>query len=105
MTTHDNDEQVMPMEFLHSKPAANPEVALQWKEAVEKLAEAINRLDEPMRTAVIERDILGCTYEELAEMHGLSVGTLHNQVTRGRRSIRHYLADTYGLDFQALLPE
>jgi len=99
------DETMMRPELFSTDSAPNPEVALQRKEMVKLLVEAVNSLDETARTLLIERDLLGYTYRELAVRHDRSVGAVEMQVSRARQSVRHYLKKNHGLGFQDLLPE
>lgn len=49
---------------------------------------AISELPEDMRSAVVLRDIQGFSYEEIAEMLGINVGTIKSRISRGREKLR-----------------
>jgi len=85
--------------------AVTPEVALQRKELAGLLQEALEQLPDKIRSAVIQRDVLEYTYEEMSRESGSSIGTLGKRVTRGHRIMRRYFQEKYGLSFHDLLAE
>jgi len=58
-------------------------------DAVEK---ALHLVAEPFRTALILRDIEEMSYEEVAEVLQISLGTVKSRITRGRQALRRVLA-------------
>jgi RNA polymerase sigma-70 factor (ECF subfamily) len=60
------------------------------------LSEALDGLSEDDRTAVILRDIEGCSTAEVAETLGLSVANAKSRVHRARLFLRHRLAAAMG---------
>jgi len=59
--------------------------------ASEKRAEiqkSISELPEDMRAAVVLRDIQGFSYDEIAQMLGINVGTIKSRISRGREKLR-----------------
>lgn len=52
---------------------------------------AITELPEDMRSAVILRDIQGCSYEEIAQVLDTNVGTIKSRISRGREKLRALL--------------
>jgi RNA polymerase sigma-70 factor (ECF subfamily) len=54
--------------------------------------EALQRVPEPYRTALILRDLEEMSYEEIAEVLGISLGTVKSRITRGRDALRKKLA-------------
>ena len=51
----------------------------------------LRKVSEPYRTTVVLRDIEGMSYEEIAEITQVSVGTVKSRLTRGRNALRQRL--------------
>lgn len=49
---------------------------------------ALRRLPEDFRTAVVLCDVVGLSYEEIAEAISVPVGTVRSRIHRGRRLLR-----------------
>jgi RNA polymerase sigma-70 factor (ECF subfamily) len=62
----------------------NPEHSLSLEENRKTLWSGLNRLPAEMRMAVILHEIQGKTYEEVAEIMILPVGTVKSRIHRGR---------------------
>ena len=58
------------------------------------LSEALDALPEDARTAVILRDIEGCSTAEVAETLGLTIANAKTRVHRARLFLRHRLAES-----------
>lgn len=52
---------------------------------------ALRQVPEAFRTVVILREIEGFTYEEIAEILGVNLGTVKSRLTRGRSALREIL--------------
>lgn len=59
------------------------------KMAVEK---ALHDVAEPFRTALVLRDLEEMSYEDIAEVLQVSLGTVKSRITRGRQAMRRILA-------------
>jgi len=53
--------------------------------------EALTHVAEPYRTAMILRDLEDMSYEEIAEVLQISLGTVKSRITRGRDALRKKL--------------
>ena len=73
-----------PERLLPSSPGAD--------EATESLPDdvqaALRRLPEEFRTAVVLCDVVGLSYEEIADALSVPVGTVRSRIHRGRRLLR-----------------
>src|SRR5207249_7417201 len=58
-----------------------------------RVAEELRQVVEPYRTAVVLRDIEELSYEEIAEITQVSLGTVKSRITRGRDAIRKRLSE------------
>jgi len=53
---------------------------------------ALERINPIFRDAVVLRDIMDLSYEEIAEVLGVSLGTVKSRILRGREALREKLA-------------
>ena len=58
-----------------------------------RVAEELRKVVEPYRTAVVLRDIEELSYEEIAEITQVSLGTVKSRITRGRDALRKRLTE------------
>ena len=56
-----------------------------------RVEEELRKVAEPYRTAVVLRDIEELSYEEIAEITQVSLGTVKSRITRGRDALRKRL--------------
>lgn len=57
-----------------------------------RVEDALRKVPEPYRTAVILRDLEDMSYEEIAEITQVSLGTVKSRITRGRDALKRRLA-------------
>lgn len=62
----------------------NPAEALEKRELSERIQHALLRLSEELRESVVLRDLEGFSYEEIAAMLDVPVGTVKSRINRGR---------------------
>lgn len=71
-------------------PAAAPdEVSEEFSADVQR---ALAALPDEFRTAVVLCDVVGLSYEEIADSQGVPVGTVRSRIHRGRRLLRTALS-------------
>jgi len=87
----------------------DPEVTRNWKEIIPDhsrspfdvasdreqhvmLEAALDRINPIFREAVVLRDITDLSYEEIAEVIGVSLGTVKSRILRGREALKEQLA-------------
>ncbi len=63
------------------------------RETRKLLEQALARLNPKFRTAVVLRDIEDLSYEEIAAVLEVSLGTVKSRILRGREALRGMLAD------------
>ncbi len=71
-------------------PVAPPQEALAGGQ--EEIARALDRLPEAFRTAVVLRDMQDFTYDEIATITQVPIGTVMSRIHRGRALLRELLA-------------
>jgi RNA polymerase sigma-70 factor (ECF subfamily) len=69
----------------------SPAMALEKKERMRVIQEAINALPAEQREVVTLRDIEGFSYEEVARITGFNLGTVKSRLARARLSLRKRL--------------
>jgi RNA polymerase sigma-70 factor (ECF subfamily) len=70
----------------------SPFEQLATLEVRERVEQELSRIAEPFRTTVILRDIEELSYEEIAEVMQVSLGTVKSRLTRGRQALKERLA-------------
>ena len=69
-----------------------PERSAIQTETRQMLAGAIRELPEDMRSAIVLRDVQGYSYDEIAQMLDVNVGTIKSRISRGREKLREKLS-------------
>jgi RNA polymerase sigma-70 factor (ECF subfamily) len=77
-----------------ARPAAadSPLVALERRDRVALLREALDKLAPTLRSAVMLRDIQELSYQEIAERLGVPEGTVKSRINRGRSELARQVA-------------
>ncbi|HKC26219.1 MAG TPA: sigma-70 family RNA polymerase sigma factor [Thermoanaerobaculia bacterium] len=73
-------------------PGASPEEATLAKEQRTRLRAAIRVLPEEFKTAVVLRDLEGLSYEEIAQVLSVPIGTVRSRIARGRSLLKEELS-------------
>ena len=74
-------------------PGESPEEYVENRELGDRIEDAIGRLRPEYRTAVLLRHVEGHSYEEVAEIMELPLGTVKTYIHRGRLELRELLAE------------
>ena len=72
-------------------PSESPYDAALHEENRAHVERALRQVPEPFRTTLILRNIEGFSYEEVAAMQGVSLGTVKSRLVRGRALLRALL--------------
>ncbi|HZJ85099.1 MAG TPA: sigma-70 family RNA polymerase sigma factor [Syntrophomonadaceae bacterium] len=70
-----------------------PDLIYEQKELSEYIQSQLNELKSEHKTVIILRDIMGLTYEEMAGVLDVSLGTVKSRLSRARISLRKKLGD------------
>lgn len=71
--------------------APSPDEDLATREFYDRLQVAISELPETFRTTIVLREIEGLPYEDIAEMTGVSLGTVKSRIARARLKLQSVL--------------
>jgi len=72
---------------------ADPVATVTQAERIHALSEALGRITPDQRAAIVLFDVEGFDYGEIAQMTGVSLGTVKSRIHRGRLALRDLLAD------------
>jgi RNA polymerase sigma-70 factor (ECF subfamily) len=72
--------------------ADSPFDSVAHHEVQQRVDEELRKVPEPYRTTLILRDLEDMSYEEIAEVLEISLGTVKSRLTRGRDALRQRLA-------------
>jgi RNA polymerase sigma-70 factor (ECF subfamily) len=79
------------MQVALTDPADSPFDNVAHHEVQQRVEEELRKVPEPYRTALILRDLEEMSYEEIAEVLEISLGTVKSRLTRGRDALRQRL--------------
>ena len=94
-TYTDKDGDEVEIEFADESVNSSPEGMLEKNETVRFVRDAILKLSPEAREVVELRDIEGYSYDEIAEMTGLEIGTVKSRINRARGHLRELLAGVF----------
>ena len=83
-------------ETLGAAADPSPFDACAARETQQAVRRALARLPQVFRGAVVLRDLEGLSYEEIAEVLEVSVGTVKSRILRGRRTLKELLDPELG---------
>jgi len=80
-------------------PHESPQQFVERQELSTLITTAIQDLPEEQRMSIILCDVEGYSYEEIAEITGVAIGTVKSRISRARSRVRDYL-----IQYPELLP-
>ena len=86
------------VEWEVASDAPSPDEDLSKQEFYEQLRVAIADLPEAFRTTIVLREIEGMPYEEIAEVTGVSLGTVKSRIARARTRLQSVLQNYLDVD-------
>jgi RNA polymerase sigma-70 factor (ECF subfamily) len=85
----------LPVEVEHSSylldPAEQPDEFVERQELNRFIQRGISTLPMEQRLVLVLSDVQGLDYQEIAQVTGLSLGTVKSRLSRGRAKLRDYL--------------
>jgi RNA polymerase sigma-70 factor (ECF subfamily) len=82
-----------PLPSAHPAPLLQQDEVCSQQQDCERLWQAIQRLDERNRTPLVLFEVEGLSYDEIAELEGVPVGTIRSRLSRARAELREQLAE------------
>lgn len=98
------DRGVDPHELEAVSRDGGPVAALEQRDRVTLLRQALASLPETLRTAVLMRDIEERSYREIADRLRLPEGTVKSRINRGRAELARQIRRLRGNDFSPTRP-
>jgi RNA polymerase sigma-70 factor (ECF subfamily) len=89
----DNDTTLA--EIFPADEIETPQDAAVSKEFVNRIAECMETLNEKHREILVLRNVKNQSYEEIAAILGISVGTVKSRIARARESLREKMGDEF----------
>ncbi len=86
----EDGEHLSPIEYT-ADPGRSPYEQALESENRTLIERALTRINPVFRTAVVLRDIQNLSYEEIAEILQVSLGTVKSRILRGREALRREL--------------
>ena len=86
--------------MLPSRLGLNPSKVLGRRELLEKIENALESLSPVHRQAILLREIEGLSYQEMADVMEVSIGTVMSRLHHARKNMQKELADYVGADLK-----
>jgi RNA polymerase sigma-70 factor (ECF subfamily) len=86
-------------ELSPASPDEGPIAAMEQRDRVMLLRQALAALPESLRTAVLMRDIQERSYQEIADVLHLPEGTVKSRINRGRTELARQIKQLRGQDY------
>jgi len=98
------DREIDASELSPASPDRGPFAALEQRDRVVLLRQALSALPETLRTAVVLRDLQELSYQEIADRLELPEGTVKSRINRGRAELARQVQKLRGDDFPSRKP-
>jgi len=89
--TYETDEGEVHMEL--QDDSNDPVTLYEQSEVRVTIESALEELPDNYKSVVVLREIQGLSYDEIAEIEDIPVGTVRSRINRGRRILREILKD------------
>src|SRR4029077_378561 len=93
------DRDVDANELTPASPGISPIAALEQRDRVTLLRQALAELPDTLRTAVVMRDLQELSYQEIATRLDLPEGTVKSRINRGRTELARQVRKLRGQDY------
>lgn len=84
-------EHTVKLDYPLSADGETPEETVIRKERIQAVRLAISQLGDDHKRIIILRDIQGLSYDEVAEILGISLGTVKSRLSRARQALKENL--------------
>jgi RNA polymerase sigma-70 factor (ECF subfamily) len=89
-----SDEQLLET---RTDPNETPAHLLEQEQLQRRLREALDRLPEEFKLAIVLREMQGLSYQEIANALKCSINTVRSRIFRGRQQLQRMLSDQLGV--------
>lgn len=91
LNNHDDNQELQ----VEDKSFVAPDRATDNSISREMVEKALKKVKPVYREVVVLRDVQGLSYEEVAEITKLSIGTVKSRINRGRKQLQKLLKNIY----------
>jgi len=84
-----------PLPSVHPAPQPGQDEACSQQQDRQRLWQAIQRLDERQRIPLVLFEVEGLSYDEIAAIEGVPIGTIRSRLSRARQELRELLSEPY----------
>ncbi len=77
-----------------------PDERADQSEIAKRVQIALMKVSPTNRELIVLRDLQDCSYEQIAEITSLELGTVKSRINRGRKQLQEHLRDIYNDYFQ-----
>lgn len=84
------DDEELFVDAVDTSP--QPQETVEHRETQKLLQEGLSALPEEYRKVLIQREIEGLSYTEIAESASIELGTVKSRISRGRSLLRNFLS-------------